>query len=70
MNVFSANNLRLMRQFYTEYSSDEILEQVVQELATKASDAKSFSKPSNLEHCIQDLLSPVPRGPILSFSRR
>jgi len=32
MRGFSANNLWLMRQFYTEYSSDTILEQTVQEL--------------------------------------
>lgn len=32
MRGFSANNVWLMRQFYTEYSSKEFLEQLVQEL--------------------------------------
>ena len=35
MRGFSANNLWIVRQFYSEYSSEEFLEQLVQELTSR-----------------------------------
>ena len=61
---FSASNLWLMRQFYTEYSSSEFLEQAVQELNTLPSESKNkvVWEQAVLEQAVQELLLPVPWG--------
>ncbi len=77
MSGFSANNLWLMRQFYSEYSAATFLEQLVQEMAKEkrrlprqsASEmpprdhASAPSQPSAiLEQLVQELLPAVPWG--------
>jgi predicted nuclease of restriction endonuclease-like (RecB) superfamily len=74
MRGFSANNLWLMRQFHSEYSSAEFLEQFVQELgsgnrsalgqpASESRAAKSASaNPAKLEQPVQELIGDVPWG--------
>jgi predicted nuclease of restriction endonuclease-like (RecB) superfamily len=59
---FSANNLWLMRQFYSEYSAPDFLEQLVQDLPAlaEASSGKPINLTPSLEQRVQDLLSPVP----------
>ncbi len=74
---FSANNVWLMRQFFSEYSSDEFLEQAVQEMQGRrhrlleqgvpesaSSDRRSQSDGpmTVLEQLVHELLSAVPWG--------
>ena len=61
---FSANNLWLMRQFYTEYSSSEFVEQAVQELGAFPSGSKRGASRELivLEQVVQEFLSSVPWG--------
>ncbi len=61
---FSANNLWLMRQFYTEYSAPGFLEQCVQDLpvAALAQPGSESGSRSSLEQLVQDVLAPVPWG--------
>jgi predicted nuclease of restriction endonuclease-like (RecB) superfamily len=74
---FSANNVWLMRQFFSEYSSGEFLEQAVQEMrgrshrlleqAVPESAFPDRRRPSDepmavLEQLVQELLSAVPWG--------
>jgi predicted nuclease of restriction endonuclease-like (RecB) superfamily len=74
MRGFSANNLWLMRQFYSEYSNAEFLEQLVQEMKkdrrqflaqpgpeTSRSDAVLQSSES-LAQAVRDLVVGVPWG--------
>jgi len=62
---FSANNLWLMRQFFSEYSNSAFLEQLVPEMKSlpksTAQDAEN-SESAFLEHFVQDFLTPVPWG--------
>ena len=77
MRGFSANNLWLMRQFFTEYSASGFLEHLVQETAKEKrrllgqpvpellpnDHASKPSQPSAiLEQLVQELLSSVPWG--------
>jgi predicted nuclease of restriction endonuclease-like (RecB) superfamily len=73
---FSANNVWLMRQFFSEYSSDAFLEQAVQEMRGRRhrllekdvpESASPDRSPSDepmavLEQLVQELLSAVPWG--------
>lgn len=68
---FSANNLWLMRQFYSEYSNTEFLEQAVQEMTKRQNTPpKAVSSAANsnaqeitiLEQPVEELLSTVPWG--------
>jgi predicted nuclease of restriction endonuclease-like (RecB) superfamily len=61
---FSANNLWLMRQFYTKYSAPGFLEQCVQDLPVAAlvqPGSESGSR-SSLEQLVQEVLAPVRWG--------
>jgi predicted nuclease of restriction endonuclease-like (RecB) superfamily len=77
MRGFSANNLWLMRQFYSEYSTAGFLEQLVQETAEEKSRGPGQPTPSTvpcdrsggppqafqvLEQFVQELLPAVPWG--------
>jgi predicted nuclease of restriction endonuclease-like (RecB) superfamily len=61
---FSANNLWLMRQFYTEYGAPGFLEQCVQDLpvAALAQPGSELGSSPSLEQLVQDVLAPVPWG--------
>jgi predicted nuclease of restriction endonuclease-like (RecB) superfamily len=74
---FSANNVWLMRQFFSEYSSDEFLEQAVQEMrgrrhrlleqavpepASRDRRSSSDEPVAVFEQLVQELLSAVPWG--------
>lgn len=73
MRGFSANNLWLMRQFYTEYSKPAFLKQAVAELPAEKSrkgrinlehtvQEAAGDEGKILEHAVQELLTVVPWG--------
>ena len=77
MRGFSANNLWIVRQFYSEYSSEEFLEQLVQETKTNGKKLLEQAVPETgisvnslwaagqfaiLEQPVQELTSRVPWG--------
>ncbi len=72
MKGVSANNLWLMRQFYSEYSSPAILEQLVQELQSQRLDSPeaAVGESAILEQLVQEVLSPVPWGHLVEIAKK
>jgi predicted nuclease of restriction endonuclease-like (RecB) superfamily len=65
MRGFSANNLWMVRQFYSEYSAGEFLEQLVQELPkVRKPLTKGKKGPAILEQAVPET---APRGPVLVY---
>lgn len=59
---FSANNVWLMRQFFSEYSSAEFLEQVVPGMASSGGRGPSGEPAAILEQLVQEILPAIPWG--------
>ena len=72
MKGFSANNLWLMRQFYSEYSSPAFLEQLVQEMQSQGleSPEADVREAVFLEQLVQEILSPVPWGHLVEIVKK
>ena len=72
MKGFSANNLWLMRQFYSEYSSPAFLEQLVQEMQSQRleSPEADVREAVFLEQFVQEILSPVPWGHLVEIVKK
>ena len=72
MKGFSANNLWLMRQFYSEYSSPAFLEQLVQEMQSQRleSPEADVREAVFLEQLVQEILSPVPWGHLVEIVKK
>ncbi len=72
MRGFSANNIWLMRQFYSEYSSRVFLEQFVQEIPSKrlGSPKATVGESAILEQLVQEFLSPVPWGHLVEIVKK
>ncbi len=60
MRGFSANNLWLVRRFYSEYSSDSFLEQVVQEMKGRAKNR--LEQPVPEIQFLRQLVAEIPWG--------
>lgn len=72
MKGVSANNLWLMRQFYSEYSSSTFLEQFVQEMQSQrlAPPEAPAGVSTILEQLVQEVLSPVPWGHLVEIAKK
>ncbi|MCY4612204.1 MAG: PDDEXK nuclease domain-containing protein, partial [Nitrospira sp.] len=72
MKGFSANNLWLMRQFYSEYSSPAFLEQLVQEMQSQRLESPEGGVRESvfLEQLVQEILSPVPWGHLVEIAKK
>ena len=72
MKGFSANNLWLMRQFYSEYSSPAFLEQLVQEMQSQRLESPEGGVGESvfLEQLVQEILSPVPWGHLVEIAKK
>ena len=72
MKGFSANNLWLMRQFYSEYSSPAFLEQFVQEMQSQRLESPEGGVRESvfLEQLVQEILSPVPWGHLVEIAKK
>ena len=72
MKGFSANNLWLMRQFYSEYSSPAFLEQLVQEMQSQRLEfpEADVREAVFLEQLVQEILSPVPWGHLVEIVKK
>ena len=72
MKGFSANNLWLMRQFYSEYSAPAFLEQLVQEMQSQRleSPEAGVRESTFLEQLVQEILSPVPWGHLVEIAKK
>lgn len=72
MKGFSANNLWLMRQFYSEYSSPAFLEQLVQEMQSPRLESQEADvrEAVFLEQLVQEILSPVPWGHLVEIVKK
>lgn len=72
MKGFSANNLWLMRQFYSEYSSPAFLEQLVQEMQSQRLESPEADVRETvfLEQLVQEILSPVPWGHLVEIVKK
>ena len=72
MKGFSANNLWLMRQFYSEYSSPAFLEQLVQEMQSQRLEfpEADVREAVVLEQLVQEILSPVPWGHLVEIVKK
>ena len=72
MKGFSANNLWLMRQFYSEYSSSAFLEQLVQEMQSQRLESPEGGVRESvfLEQLVQEILSPVPWGHLVEIAKK
>ncbi len=72
MKGFSANNLWLMRQFYSEYSSPSFLEQLVQEMQSQRLESPEGGVRESvlLEQLVQEILSPVPWGHLVEIAKK
>ena len=72
MKGFSANNLWLMRQFCSEYSSPAFLEQFVQEMQSQRLESPEGGVRESvfLEQLVQEILSPVPWGHLVEIAKK
>ena len=72
MKGFSANNLWLMRQFYSEYSAPAFLEQLVQEMPSQRLESPEAGVRESvfLERFVQEILSPVPWGHLVEIAKK
>ena len=72
MKGFSANNLWLMRQFYSEYSAPAFLEQLVQEMQSQRLESPEGGVRESvfLEQLVQEILSPVPWGHLVEIAKK
>ena len=67
---FSANNLWLTRQFYSEYTSEGFLERLVQEPGQGHDPQPDLLKAEILERFVQEFLAPVPWGHHLEIMKK